>query len=148
MIPPHDDGAHLVAAVHASPRARHDDPDIHPPGRYDPGREGGAPAVADPEHVDKTRKRPRWLPLWYVILHDDNLHTYEYVVEMLCSVFGMSAQRAFLHAVEVDTQKVTIVARLPKDKAILKRDQIMSYGGDPRLGSSVSMNASIEPCDD
>ena len=98
----------------------------------------------DASHKTKQRLEP----LWYVILHDDQLHTYDYVVKMLCDLFHMSAQIAFRHACEVDAKGVTIVARLPKPEAADKRDQIMSYGGDPLLKSSVSMRSSIEPCDD
>ncbi|MBI1784445.1 ATP-dependent Clp protease adaptor ClpS [Candidatus Sumerlaeota bacterium] len=110
------------------------------------------PAVieAEPETVTETRKRPRKKhePLWYVILHDDQLHSYDYVVMMLMKLFEMSAARAFLHAVEVDTQGVTIVARLPKEKAEQKRNEIMNFGGGPSMNTAVSMKASIEPCDD
>lgn len=102
--------------------------------------------VAEPEA--KKRPRRKFEALWYVILHDDQLHTYDYVVRMLVQLFQMTPQQAFLHAVEVDTQGVTIVARLPKDKASDKRDEIRSYGGDPLMKTTVSMNASIEPCDD
>ena len=112
----------------------------------EPSPPGAAPAVAEPE--TRARSRRKFEPLWYVILHDDQLHTYQYVIEMLVKLFRMSARRAFLHAVEVDTRGVTIVARLPRDAAERKRDEIMGYGGDPWMKTSVSMKASIEPCDD
>lgn len=95
-----------------------------------------------------TRPKRKYEPLWYVILHDDQLHTYQYVIEMLTKLFQMSVRQALLHAVEVDTRGVTIVARLEKSKAEQKRDEIMHYGGDPLLKSTVSMRASIEPADD
>ena len=119
-----------------------------------PRAKPGLPAVIEPpgrgQIVPAIERRPRRKlePLWYVILHDDQLHSYQYVIEMLAKLFEMSARRAFVHAVEVDTQGVTIVARLPKDKAEDKRDGIMGYGGDPWMKTSVSMRASIEPCDD
>lgn len=106
------------------------------------------PATAEPRSRPQPRARPRYDPLWYVILHDDQLHTYHYVIEMLMRLFAMSGEKAFLHAVEVDTQGVTIVARLPKTKAETKRDSIRGYGGDPWMKTSVSMQASIEPADD
>jgi ATP-dependent Clp protease adaptor protein ClpS len=109
---------------------------------YAKENEGRVSTVLEPDL--KTRLEP----LWYVILHDDQLHTYDYVMTMLCDLFAMSSQRAFLHACEVDTQGVTIVARLPRGKAADKRDQIINYGGDPILKTSVSMKASIEPADD
>ena len=110
----------------------------------------GLPAVIEqkPQIETDRRKRTKHEPLWYVILHDDQLHTYQYVIEMLMKLFKMAVDQAFLHAIEVDTQGVTIVARLSKDKAQQKRDEIMSYGGDPWMKTTVSMKASIEPCDD
>ncbi len=110
--------------------------------------DGPAEGVAVLEPVTGSETRPRRDRPWYVILHDDQLHTYRYVIEMLIDLFKMSPEQAFLHAVEVDTRGVTILARLPKTEAACKRDQIHAYGGDPWLRSSVSMRASIEPCDD
>jgi ATP-dependent Clp protease adaptor protein ClpS len=108
------------------------------------------PALPSPAVETKTKTRPRnkFEPLWYVILHDDQLHTYQYVIEMLVKLFEMSHEQAFLHAVEVDTRGVTIVARLEKAKAEQKRDEIMGYGGDPLMKTTVSMRATIEPADD
>jgi ATP-dependent Clp protease adaptor protein ClpS len=112
----------------------------------------GLPAVIEQEpEVQKSgrgKEKTRHEPLWYVILHDDQLHSYEYVIRMLMDLFEMTFDRAFLHALEVDTQDVTIVARLSKEKATQKRNEIMSYGGDPWMKTTVSMKASIEPCDD
>ena len=102
--------------------------------------------IAEPEKRRKTKRR--FQPLWYVILHDDQDHTYRYVIEMLVHIFKMDGQKALVHAMEVDSQGVTIVARLPKEEAMNKRDQITSYGGDPWLKTGHSMEASIEPADD
>lgn len=92
--------------------------------------------------------RTRHEPRWYVILHDDQLHTYQYVIEMVVKLFSTTPQQAFMHAVEVDTQGFTILARLPKPEAIEKRDAILKYGGDPLMQTTVSMKATIEPVDD
>ncbi len=104
--------------------------------------------IAEPEVQDARKTQTRLEPMWYVVLHDDQLHTYDYVIRMLCDLFAMSADRAFRHACEVDRQGVTIVARLPRQEAADKRDQITNYGGDPQLKTSISMKASIEPADD
>lgn len=85
--------------------------------------------------------------LWSVVLHDDQDHTYDYVIRMLMDIFNMNAVKAFHHAEEVDATGRTVVAKLAKEEAIKKRDQIMSYGGDPHMRTTVSMKASIEPCE-
>jgi ATP-dependent Clp protease adaptor protein ClpS len=85
-------------------------------------------------------------PLYHVILLNDEDHTYDYVVEMLEKVFGMSETRAFSHAVEVDTKGVTILITCELEKAEQKRDQIHAYGPDWRLARSLgSMAAVVEP---
>jgi len=85
--------------------------------------------------------------LWSVVLHDDQDHTYDYVIRMLMDIFNMNAVKAFHHAEEVDATGRTVVAKLAKEEAMKKRDQIMSYGGDPHMRTTVSMKASIEPCE-
>jgi ATP-dependent Clp protease adaptor protein ClpS len=81
-----------------------------------------------------------------VILLNDEDHTYDYVVEMLVKIFGMTESAAFGHAVEVDTAGTTIVLTCELEKAELKRDQIHAYGADWRLPRSLgSMAAIVEP---
>ena len=87
-------------------------------------------------------------PLYHVILHNDDTHTYQYVIAMLMQLFGKTAERAFHHAEEVDTTGVTIVDTTTLERAELKADQIRAFGKDPLLDSSTgSMSASIEPAD-
>ena len=85
-------------------------------------------------------------PLYHVILLNDEDHTYDYVIEMLEKIFGMSETRAFSHAVEVDTKGTTILITCELEKAEQKRDQIHTYGPDWRLARSLgSMAAVVEP---
>ena len=85
-------------------------------------------------------------PLYNVVLLDDDDHTYDYVVEMLVKIFGFSETVAFRHAVEVDTEKRTILLTCALEEAQRKRDQIHAYGADWRLERSKgSMSAIVEP---
>jgi ATP-dependent Clp protease adaptor protein ClpS len=85
-------------------------------------------------------------PLYHVILLDDDEHTYDYVVEMLCALFFLPPEEAFRHAVEVDTTGRTIVITCERAQADFGRDQIQSYGADPRMAKSRgSMRAIIQP---
>ncbi len=87
-------------------------------------------------------------PLYHVILHDDDKHSYEYVIVMLMQLFGKTAERAFGHAKEVDSTGVTIVETTSFERAELKRDQIRAFGPDPLIaGSPGGMSATIEPAD-
>ena len=83
---------------------------------------------------------------WNVILLDDDDHTYEYVVEMLRAVFGMTPERAYLHACEVDASHRTILVSTSREHAELKQEQVHAYGPDPRIPRCAgSMTALIEP---
>lgn len=98
-----------------------------------------SPEVEQRQHDELT-------PLYNVVLLDDNTHTYDYVIEMLMRLFFMSQVDAFRHAVEVDTTGRTIVITCELAMAEFARDQIRSYGPDPRMPESKgSMAAIIEP---
>jgi ATP-dependent Clp protease adaptor protein ClpS len=101
------------------------------------------------ETTEKKRARPVLLPRYHVILHDDDDHTYDYVIEMLMAIFRHSQATAFEMACEVDARGRVIVDTTTQERAELKRDQIHDYGPDWRLPRSQgSMSASIEPADD
>jgi ATP-dependent Clp protease adaptor protein ClpS len=94
----------------------------------------------------ETIQRDQLTPLFNVVLLDDDDHTYDYVVEMLAKIFLLPAGIAFRHAVEVDTTGRTIVMTCELDQAEFGRDQIHSYGADPRMPKSKgSMRAIVEP---
>ena len=100
--------------------------------------------VALPEVEDDTLDRLE--PLYHVILLDDNDHTYDYVVEMVVAIFGVSETTAFRHAVEVDTNGRTILLTCPWEQARDKQQQVHAYGPDWRLDRSKgSMSAIVEP---
>jgi len=85
-------------------------------------------------------------PLFHVVLLDDDDHTYDYVVEMLGSIFCMPPEVAFNNAVEVDTTGRTVVMTCERNQAEFGRDQIHAYGADPRMPRSKgSMSAIVEP---
>lgn len=82
---------------------------------------------------------------WNVVLWDDDSHTYDYVVEMLMDVCSMSEEKAFFHAIEVDTLKKTLVFSGEFEHAEHVHDRIITYGEDPRLPNSKgSMTATLE----
>ena len=86
------------------------------------------------------------VPLYHVVLLDDDEHTYDYVVEMLTKLFCLSVDAAFRNAVEVDATGRTIVITCEREQAEFGRDQIHAYGADPRMEvSKGSMSAIIEP---
>jgi ATP-dependent Clp protease adaptor protein ClpS len=86
------------------------------------------------------------VPLYNVVLLDDDDHTYDYVIEMLQKIFVFSRDKAFLHAQEVDSMGRTVLITCELPQAEFGRDQIQAYGADWRLPRSKgSMSAEVEP---
>jgi len=91
-------------------------------------------------------ERERVVPLYRVVLLDDNDHTYDYVIEMLQKIFIFTLEQAYRHAEEVDRCGRTILITCMLREAEFARDQIHSYGTDWRLPRSKgSMSAVVEP---
>jgi ATP-dependent Clp protease adaptor protein ClpS len=95
---------------------------------------------------EKEKEETKRQPPYHVILHNDDDHSYEYVIEMLKKLFGHPEPKGFQMAKEVDTKGRVVVDTTSKERAELKRDQIHAYGPDPRIPRCQgSMSASIEP---
>jgi ATP-dependent Clp protease adaptor protein ClpS len=86
------------------------------------------------------------VPLYRVVLLDDNDHTYDYVIEMLQQIFIFTLDQAYRHAEEVDRCGRTVLITCELSEAEFGRDQIHAYGRDWRLERSKgSMSAVVEP---
>ena len=86
------------------------------------------------------------IPLYRVVLLDDDDHSYDYVIEMLQKIFYFTLEEAFRHAVEVDFSGRTVLITCALPEAEFARDQIHAYGPDPKIERSAgSMSAIIEP---
>jgi ATP-dependent Clp protease adaptor protein ClpS len=91
-------------------------------------------------------ERDQLVPLYRVVLLDDNDHTYDYVIEMLQRIFIFTLEQAYRHAEEVDRCSRTVLITCELGEAEFARDQIHSYGPDWRLERSKgSMSAVVEP---
>ncbi len=99
-------------------------------------------AIPDAETIE----RDQLVPLYSVVLLDDNDHTYDYVIEMLQKIFIFTLDQAYRHAEEVDRCGRTVLITCELAEAEFARDQIHAYGPDWRLPRSQgSMSAVIEP---
>ena len=94
----------------------------------------------------ETVERNQSVPLYRVVLLDDNDHTYDYVIEMLQQLFIFTLDQAYRHAEEVDRSGRTVIITCELAQAEFGRDQIHAYGRDWRLERSRgSMSAVVEP---
>jgi ATP-dependent Clp protease adaptor protein ClpS len=104
------------------------------------------PATETEVRPDVAGTQTRHAPLWHVILLDDDDHTYDYVIEMLCKLFHARVESALRMAAEVDTRGRVVVETAPFERAEFKRDQIHAYGPDWRIERCKgSMSAVLEP---
>src|SRR4051812_1653082 len=83
----------------------------------------------------QTKEKTKQLPPYNVVLLNDNDHTYEYVIHMVKSLFGHNEDSGFKLARTVDKDGRAIVDVTHKERAELKRDQILAFGTDPRIAS-------------
>jgi ATP-dependent Clp protease adaptor protein ClpS len=92
---------------------------------------------------EKTRK----MPMYNVVLLDDDHHTFEYVIAMLQTLFGHPREKGFQMAMEVHTTGRVIVLTTTKEHAELKQEQIHAFGPDPLSSQECagSMTAIVEP---
>ena len=103
------------------------------------------PAPQTPPVIEQ-RNQNRRQPRYHVILHDDDDHSYDYVIGMLRKLFGFSPERAFALASETDQSGAVVVDTTTLERAELKRDQIHGFGRDWRVPRCEgSMSASIKP---
>lgn len=95
----------------------------------------------------RPEEQTRRMPMYNVVLLDDDHHTFEYVIAMLQQLFGYPPEKGYQMAVEVHTQGRVIVLTTSKEHAELKRDQIHAFGPDPFSSKECagSMSAVIEP---
>lgn len=107
------------------------------------------PCSPAPVKETKQKNKPKNLPPYHVVLLDDDDHSYEYVMEMLKSIFGYDDTKSYSMAREVDTTGRVIVFTTHKELAELKRDQICCYGVDHRVATCQgSMSAIVEPAEE
>lgn len=125
-----------------------------PLGKYPWEPDEGEPGVitlpeVKPNPFDAPSELFQLAPRYHVILHNDDDHSYEYVIEMLGDLFGHNRLVAFQMACTVDFTGRVIVDTTSKERAELKRDQIHNYGPDWRIPQCKgSMSASIEPAEE
>ena len=98
---------------------------------------------------EDSKQKPKPMPMYRVILWNDQDHTFNYVIYMMQKIFGYDKARGMIIATGVHACGKIAVATLPLEVAELRRDQIRSFGPDPFLEECMtSMYATLEPVED
>ena len=89
-----------------------------------------APPQVRRRATEREKVVPKKQPPYAVIVENDDLHTFEYVIEVLQKVFGYDLQKAFLLTSQVHHAGQALVWSGALELAELKRDQIRGFGPD------------------
>jgi ATP-dependent Clp protease adaptor protein ClpS len=106
-----------------------------------------APATeARPEERTKTRRQPPYA----VVLHNDDLNGFGFVVDVLCKVFRYARPRSYLLTLTAHLKGRSVVWTGPLEVAELKADQVRSCGADPEQKSrgALPLRVTVEPLAD
>ncbi len=99
------------------------------------GSQGGA-AVAKPKRKTKPKpKPPGLLPLWKVLLHNDDKNDFTHVIKTIVELTTLNEQDAELRATEAHKTGVALLLMTHKERAELYKDQF----------ESKSLTVTIEP---
>ena len=97
---------------------------------------------SEAEATTQTRRQP---PYNVIILNDEE-HTFDYVVELLTRLFRHSLPVAENLTWQIHNTGRAIVYTTHREKAELKRDQVLEFGADPRMEISKGpLGCYIEP---
>jgi ATP-dependent Clp protease adaptor protein ClpS len=109
------------------------------------GVEVERPEVAEPAPVDQSRTKRQ--PPYAVILHNDDVNGFDYVVGVLRKVFHYGRVKAFRLTLATHLRGQSIVWSGVLEVAELKADQLRSCGPDPRMASlgALSLRVTVEP---
>lgn len=72
--------------------------------------------------------KPRELPPWKVLLHNDSFNEMRYVVETICMLTALPARMAGLRMLEAHMKGVTLLLTTHQERAELYKDQFGSRG--------------------
>jgi len=106
------------------------------------------PSQAEPDVRDENK--PKRQPPYAVILHNDDVNSFGYVVQTLRKVFGFSRMRAFRLTLKAHNSGRSLLWSGMKEHAELKAEQIQSCGPDPVMKSRGArpLWVTIEPLPD
>jgi ATP-dependent Clp protease adapter protein ClpS len=105
------------------------------PSKSDQGSESGGTATAKPKRAKKagpkptpTRQPPGLLPLWKVLLHNDDKNDVIFVVGTIVELTPLNETEAKVRTVEADKTGVALLLVTHKERAELYQEQFQSKG--------------------
>ena len=85
--------------------------------------------MTSPLTEERAKSLTEHLPPYAVILHNDDVHSMEFVIEaLLKAVTTLSHERALEITIEAHTSGQAVVVVCPLEQAEFYRDRIMTFG--------------------
>jgi ATP-dependent Clp protease adaptor protein ClpS len=99
------------------------------------------------QHKASSKQKPEKQPPYAVIVFNDDVHSFQYVLETFQKVFGYTTEKCYILTLQIHLAGRGIVWSGPKEVAELKRDQICSSGPDFYAAIKVEfpLGVTIEP---
>lgn len=95
----------------------------------------------------RSRSKPKRQPPYAVVLHNDDVNGFDFVVASLRKVFGYSVVRAYRHTLTAHVVGRCTVWSGLREHAELKAEQLVSCGPDPamRARGALPLRVTVEP---
>jgi ATP-dependent Clp protease adaptor protein ClpS len=104
--------------------------------------------LTPPKSKVQVEAQTKRLPPYNVIILNDEEHTFDYVIELLVKLFGHPLATAQELTLRIHLTGRAVVYTTHKERAELKREQILAYGPDPRMEISRGpLGCYIEPAE-
>ncbi len=101
------------------------------------------PDVTTETHEDTKTRR---VPPYHVIIENDDHHSMQFVIEVLCRALGYAVERAVELMLEAHNQGRAVVWTGPREVAELKADQIKTFHEVREKGRNLGpLGCSVEP---
>ena len=87
----------------------------------------GTSTIAPPKKSPR-RSDPKPLPPWRVLLHNDDVHDFDFVIQTIEMLTPINRADAARHALDAHLSGVTLLLTTHRERAELYKDQFTSRG--------------------
>lgn len=102
--------------------------------------------IASPEVKEKPTVKIEKMPMWKVILHNTDVHTFRFVITLLRKVFNKSFEEAGQLTKAIHVNGFAVVETTHKERAELLKELVSKFGPDPDMANcNIPLPCTIEP---
>jgi len=92
-----------------------------------PTDEGSGVAVAPAKKPAPPKRKPKKLPPYKVLLHNDDVNTFEHVIAAILKVTTLAPEQAILRTLEAHETGVALLLTTHLERAELYQDQFATF---------------------